>query len=126
MLEKNPDALTCDMAETYGVFNLYALPVGLVATLACGLRENSRIMMEMSEMGYDLKTLLIAKILDVGNILVWQQTKDGIEGRNQPKSIYELLLNPEGEEEPKNDHMEFDTPEEFEAMWNEIVKWERS
>ena len=33
----------CDLAETYGVLDMDALPARLVATLAAGLREDSRI-----------------------------------------------------------------------------------
>ena len=35
--------LVCDMAETYGVFDWRALPARLAATLAAGLRDDSRV-----------------------------------------------------------------------------------
>ncbi len=43
MLAVDRDALVCDLAETYGILDLYAHPAQLIATLAAGLRENSRI-----------------------------------------------------------------------------------
>ena len=43
MLAADRDALICDLAETYHVLDLTALPVPLLATLAAGLRGDSRI-----------------------------------------------------------------------------------
>ena len=39
----------CDLAETYGVLDMDALPAHLVATLAAGLREDSRIITALRE-----------------------------------------------------------------------------
>ena len=35
--------MVCDLAETYGILDMYEHPAQLIATLATGLRENSRI-----------------------------------------------------------------------------------
>lgn len=43
MLAVDRDALVCDLAETYGILDMYEHPAQLIATLATGLRENSRI-----------------------------------------------------------------------------------
>ena len=43
MISKDKGALICDLAETYGIYDYRSLPVRTVATLASGLRENSRI-----------------------------------------------------------------------------------
>jgi len=40
MLELDEDALVCDLAETYGIYNYRSLPATLVATFSVGLREN--------------------------------------------------------------------------------------
>lgn len=48
MLSTDREAVICDMAETYGVFDYKTLPVPLLATLACGLRDNSRIKMRIA------------------------------------------------------------------------------
>ena len=47
MLAVDRDALMCDLAETYGILDLYAHPAQLIATLATGLREDSRIYARM-------------------------------------------------------------------------------
>ena len=43
MVTEYPDELTCDMAETYGIFDIKRVPVRLLATLAVGLRDDSRV-----------------------------------------------------------------------------------
>ncbi|MBQ4177615.1 MAG: hypothetical protein II640_09125, partial [Lachnospiraceae bacterium] len=48
MINADEDALICDLAETYGIFDMESLPVKLVATLAMGLRGDSRIKMKIS------------------------------------------------------------------------------
>lgn len=37
MLAHDEDALVCDMAETYRIYDMYSLPVRMVATLALSL-----------------------------------------------------------------------------------------
>lgn len=43
MISRDRGALMCDLAETYGIYDYRSLPVRTVATLAAGLRDNSRI-----------------------------------------------------------------------------------
>lgn len=43
MISADRDALICDLAETYGIYDYRSLPVQTVATLSAGLRNNSRI-----------------------------------------------------------------------------------
>ena len=64
MLAKDRDALICDMAESYGVFDRWALPVTLLATLAAGLRDNSRIMMKRAGLTYIPPEFVLPQIRD--------------------------------------------------------------
>lgn len=98
MINLDEDSLICDLAETYHIYNYRALPPKLVGVLACGLRDNSRIKMKLSEISVDIETLLSALIADRLQILIWQRTEDGAIGRNFPKSIYEKLIGPPKEE----------------------------
>ena len=41
MMAADEDALACDIAETYGIYDMRALPAGRLAVLAVGLREDS-------------------------------------------------------------------------------------
>lgn len=64
MLNLDEDALICDLAETYQVYDYGSLPLKLVATLSAGLRENSRIMMKLADMPASQNTILLASIAD--------------------------------------------------------------
>ena len=114
MLATDRQALICDMAETYRIYDLGALPARLVASLACGLRANSRIILKMSGAKAPLETLLMALIADELGVLCWQNTEDGHKNRNRPKSVYESIM----KDEPKPTG--FSTGAEFDA-WREKI-----
>ncbi len=114
MIAIDRDALICDLAETYGVFDMGALPVPMLATLACGLRENARIKMKLSGSRISPMEAMVAAAVDRLSLLVWQNTKDGADGRNKPKSILDLLLD---EQEEDGQLQGFETAEDFEAAW---------
>ena len=65
MYATDRDALVCDMAETYHVYDVRQLPVPLFATLAAGLRSNSRIRMKMAGYEYIPPELGIFAIHDI-------------------------------------------------------------
>ena len=64
MLSVDRDALLCDLAETYHIFDLRALPVVTLAALSFGLRDDSRIKMKMAGMVYVSPVILQAEIVD--------------------------------------------------------------
>ena len=59
MAAQYPEELTCDMAETYHVLDWRALGLPLAATLAAGLRENSRTRMALAGAKVPTETLLL-------------------------------------------------------------------
>lgn len=122
MLAKDRDAVICDLAETYGVFDYRALPVPLLATLCCGLREDSRIRMRMVDARVRTEIILQAMAVDYLALLHWAQTKDAMEGRNRPRSVVSLLL---GEVEQGSDVVTFETAEEFDAARKKILEVDR-
>jgi hypothetical protein len=58
------EALICDMAETYHIYDLRALPLRTVATLAVGLRENSRIKTKINGYKLPIDYVFSAMIVD--------------------------------------------------------------
>ena len=92
MIRTDKDALICDLAETYHVYDYKALPVSLVASLVVGLRDDSRIKMKLSGAKAPAEIILLASIIDRLSVLVWMQTKDAQKGRNRPKSLMSLLF----------------------------------
>lgn len=112
-MAEHPDELTCDMVETYGVFNFMQLPPVTVATLVIGLGDDSRIKRKISGYKFSTKEILLAIACDRLGTLIWFQTKDGQKGRNRPPSIFDAMLN----DEPQDKVMAFSTPAEFEEAW---------
>lgn len=108
------------MAETYHILDWRALPARLAATLATGLRDNSRVKMQYSGAKAGTDTLLLATCADALKILVWQNTKDGRKGHNPPKSILSSLIDPADTGDTKG----FDSPADFTAWRNEMLKKE--
>lgn len=115
MISVDRDALICDMAETYHIYDLRGLPARTLATLAFGLRADSRIKMRLSDQPLRVNTILLAAIADRLGLLVWAQTEDGRRGRNRPQSIIDALTGAE------NGPQGYSTPEEFEAERRRII-----
>lgn len=118
MLSANEDALACDLAETYGIFDYKALPVPMLATLAVGLRDDSRIKMHMSGAKIPRCELLMAAAVDQLSLLVWLNSENGRNGTDRPPSILGAIFGTEQE----NDKVEaFETADEYEAAWAKIT-----
>lgn len=118
MIACDEEALICDLAETYGIFDYKALPLKLVATLSVGLRENSRIKMKLSGVKTTTDMMLLASAVDRLSLLVWAKTEDGQNNVNRPKSILAILT---GNKE-ESDVVAFETVEEFEAERERIMR----
>ena len=117
MLAYDRDALICDLAETYHILDYRSIPVGLLSTLAAGLREDSRIKIKMSGIKISLDTWMQARMVDALSLLVWSKTEDAQKGRNRPKMITEILTKEKTEEPVKA----FTSPEDFEKAWKQIT-----
>lgn len=120
MIATDEEALICDLAETYGIFDYKSLPLNKVAIFSVGLRENSRIKMKMNGAKLPLENMLLAATVDHLALLTWLQSENGMQGIGRPQSILNKLL--ETEEQKENDVMSFETPEEFEKARQEIVE----
>ncbi len=118
MLALDETAVVCDLAQTYGVLHYRGLPVQLIAALASGLGEDSRIRRKMAGINYPLDTLILAGMADRLSMLCWFQSTDGQSGINRPKSLLSTLMgNTSG-----GDNAVFDSPEAFEAAKAKILE----
>ncbi len=118
MMATDEDALLCDMAETYRIYDLRAVPVSTLATLAFGLRPSSRSKMALAGIKTDINTLLLAIVADRVGTLVWHNTRDGMEGRNPPESLVGMMLGENGSRAPVE---AYDRGEDFRAAWESIT-----
>lgn len=121
MIGFDEDALICDLAETYHIYDYRQLPPSRIAVFSCGLRENSRIKMKLSNQSVPLDITLLAGIVDRLSMIMWQKTKDGQSGKNKPTFILDLLS---GKPQAEKKEVVFNSSEEFEktrkALLNEI------
>lgn len=114
MINLDEDALVCDLAETYQIYDYKQLPLNQVSVFAYGLRDDSRIKQIMSDQIVSLEITLLANIVDRLSISLWLQTKDGQKGVNRPTSIAELLKKNHKEESDERDYLVFESGEDFE------------
>ena len=118
MLETDENALICDLAETYGVYDMESLPVQTVAALSIGLRGDSRIKMKVADRRLTMSETLLAMIADYLALIFWTKTKDGQKNRNRPQSLRDALEN--GNKKDK-DILGFESPEDFENMRKSLL-----
>lgn len=111
MMATDEDALVCDFAETYHIYDFRQLPPAYAATLAAGLREDSRIRTAMGGLPVSMPIYLQMAQMDALNLLAWLNSSDGAEGINRPKSVLLSLSGCSGEVQG------FDSGEDFMKEW---------
>lgn len=94
------------------MFDYHSIPQSIVATLAAGLPDSSRIKRKESNIDITLDQMLLAEIADSLNSLIWGMADKRKRGKH-PKSILKKLLHTE--EKKKDDLMSFASAEEYEA-----------
>lgn len=119
MIETDEDALICDLAEIYHIYDYKQLPPSKVAVFSIGLKEESRIKMAMNNQRVPLNTLLLAGISDHLATANWLNSKEGQEGTNRPQSILMKLLEIEPAEK---ENVSFESGEDFERTRNEMLE----
>ena len=82
------NALICDLAETYHILNYRALPAKLLATLCCGLRDNSRVKMQSASINEISNEVILISIADTLRLIKYQL----FGGQEQPKMLSDLIM----------------------------------
>ena len=72
MLTFDRNALICDLAETYHIYDYRALPVMTLVALVSGLRPDSRIKMKMSGIAEVSSEVLLVQIFDILQLMRYQ------------------------------------------------------
>lgn len=114
MIDLDEDALICDLAETYQVYDYKQLPLQTVAVFACGLKDDSRIKQLLSDQIAPVERVLLASMVDRLSMLLWIQSKDGQKGVNRPASIADQLIKRDKSENDEKDYLVFESGEDFE------------
>lgn len=117
MIATDEDALICDLAETYHIFDYKQMPPYKVAIFAIGLNNNSRIKLKMTGSKIPIELTALFGIIDRLDLLMWSKTKDGVKGINRPKSILSGL-----NEEDADKISTYASGEDFEKARQKILK----
>ena len=110
MIALDEDALICDLAETYRVYDWRALPLRLAATLACGLGPDSRIRQRQYGLKVPMRIFFLAQTVDQLSAIRWMFSDDGHKGQNKPEFVSPKLI------EHEENYGRFTTPDAFEAF----------
>lgn len=116
MISLDRDALLCDLAETYHIYDFEQLPLNKVAVFSVGLRDNSRIKTKMLGLENPLDRMIQMSIADRLAVLLWSKTKDGEKGKNKP-----ALWSDIGGQKEKSEVV-FDSGKDFINKREEILK----
>lgn len=118
MIKLDEDALICDLAEVYHIFDYKQLPAYRVAVFSLGLSDSSRIKLKLTDRTVDFETMLLAGIFDKVSMLFWSKTKDAEKNKNRPTSVVEML---NGRQESQTKVVSFESGKDFEANRQRIL-----
>ena len=117
MIAEDEDALICDFAETYHIYDYRSLPARKAAIFAVGLRENSRIKLRITGQREIRAEVLLALLVDrLGSLLFASSDSEG-----RQASVVEYLLGGETEHAAGTPES-FDTSEDFEEARKRILE----
>ena len=111
------DALACDFAEVYHLFDYRRLPLRTAAVFAQGLPEDARIMRRLTGAKTGRDTLLLAAIADRLALIAWMLSEDGKKNRNRPRPILDAILGGDQDKTPRG----FGSSAEFDAAWKNLT-----
>lgn len=118
MIETDESALICDFAETYNIYDYRALPVHYAATLAYGLRCDSRIRLKLGEVKEEVPCFIsAAKAADCLALIVNSLREDPEEC---PALLTDIIYGRGQKEEQIK--TSYSSGEDFRSAWAKLTK----
>lgn len=118
MIETDESALICDFAETYHIYDYRALPVSYAATLAYGLRNDSRIRLKLGEVKEEVPCFIsAAKAADCLALFVNSLRE---EPEECPALLTDIIYGRGQKEEKKK--TSYSSGEDFRNAWANLTK----
>ena len=117
------DALFCDFAQYYGIYDLSCFSLEKQAALVFGLPEDSRTMRILSGRQVSTDTLLLAGILDQLRVQAWSRSKAAKNHSGKPKSIMAALIHPKRE---ADDIVSFESGDDFKRYRESLLKGDKN
>jgi hypothetical protein len=91
MIALDRNALICDLAEIYQIFDYRQVPVKTLAILAKGLPTDARIKTKLAGLRVPLYLYTLCEISDKLSIITWMMSEDGRTGKNKPEMLSDRL-----------------------------------
>jgi hypothetical protein len=119
-VRNDEDALICDFAETYHVYDWRSLPVHYSAVLAAGLRQNSRSQMKLANVKADLNASLLAVLHDDMKDLIYATIAPHMKRKpKQPEHTADKIIH--GEQKQAKEYQGYESSEDYEEAWARIA-----
>lgn len=113
------DALICDFAQYYHIYDLDSVNLQTAAILACGLPPDSRTLRQMTGQKFSAEMVIQMRILDTVRFFQYAYISSHSKRKvPKPQSIFEIL----NEKKEENPIRGFKTKEAFEAARERILK----
>lgn len=117
MYQLDKDALLCDLAEVYGIFDFRAVPLKTLSILACGLRSDSRIRMKIDGIN-ELRNLeIMAHIADELALIRFFLTRS-----KKSDPLPELFTDHLITERSEGSQVVFESGKAFHDEWTKLTK----
>ena len=114
------DALICDFAETYRIYDWRSLPGRLAATLAAGLRQTSRIRMKAEGVAANIDTSMLALLHDdiaaLTYYLIKSKTRKHV---SKPISLAEKVIHGD-RKQAKEDYKGYEDSNDYLKAWERL------
>lgn len=116
MLAKHKNALICDLAETYRIYDWRRVPVKTLGIFAAGLRPDSRVVLEQVGEDFSTDTMILASIADTTRYIL--HAFGAKKGDPLPPSLVEALRHKDEVQEEQR----FRTGDDFDAARDAILR----
>lgn len=116
------DALICDFAQYYHIYDIFALDLKTAATLACGLPAESRTVMQITGQKFSMADTLMIAMLDTLRSIEYSYVSVHSKRKVQKPQPLSQMLN----QKDDNDIAIFNSAEEFEAERNRLLRGNRN
>lgn len=110
--------MICDLAEFYHILDWRKVPGRTLGALVVGLGPQSRIGMELAGIRATPDHIILGRIYDAVNILLYSMTKDAKTGSNKPESYADKFII----EKDKEEFEAYMNAEEFERARRELLE----
>ena len=119
-LATSKTSLICDLAEVYHIMDWRKVPGRTLGALVAGLGPQTRIGMEQAGIKATPDHIILGRIFDAVNLLLYSKTKDAKTGKNMPESYADkFIINQDAN---KDEYEAFTDAEAYEKARKEILE----